>query len=63
MRAVRLANPKSITISANVKRDGAPMAGAWGSVCGQWVWNNDNAARLVCQQLGFESGEIYTFVK
>ena len=37
------------------------MNGAWGSVCGQWVWNNDNAANLVCQKLGFSSGEIYTF--
>jgi len=32
-----------------VRRDAAPQAGAWGSVCGQWTWNNNNAAALVCQ--------------
>jgi hypothetical protein len=30
-------------------------------MCGQWVWNNHNAGNLVCQQLGFQSGEMYTF--
>jgi hypothetical protein len=32
-----------------------------GTMCGQWVWNNHNAGNLVCQQLGFQSGEMYTF--
>ena len=37
------------------------MNGAWGTMCGQWVWNNDWAANIACQQMGFASGEIYTF--
>ena len=45
----------------HVRRDGAPQGGAWGTMCGQWAWNNHAAANLVCQQLGFAAGEIYTF--
>ena len=35
--------------------------GAWGSVCGHYTWDNDNAADIVCRQLGFASGQGYTF--
>ena len=45
----------------HVTRPGSPGAGAWGSVCGQWTWNNNNAARVFCRELGFVDGEIYTF--
>ena len=47
----------------NVDRPGGGGSGAWGSVCGQWMWNNNNAARIFCQELGFADGEIYTFGK
>ena len=33
----------------------------WGTVCGHHVWNNDEAANIVCQQLGFQSGTVYTY--
>ena len=32
-----------------------------GTVCGHWFWDNDNFARVVCQQLGFADGVGYTF--
>ena len=35
--------------------------GAWGTVCGHYTWDNDNAADIVCRQLGFASGQGYTF--
>jgi hypothetical protein len=35
--------------------------GTWGTVCGHWTWDNNNAADIVCRQLGYSSGEIYTF--
>lgn len=36
-------------------------APAWGTVCGDWVWNNNNAANVFCRQLGYDHGETYTF--
>ena len=42
----------------HVQRPGAPQSGAWGSVCGQWTWNNNNAAKIFCRHLGFADGEI-----
>eukprot|EP01045_Picozoa_sp_COSAG04_P009104 COSAG04_NODE_519_length_13169_cov_10.968248_9_plen_57_part_00 len=30
-------------------------------VCGHWIWDNDNLASMVCRQLGYHSGELYTF--
>jgi hypothetical protein len=36
-------------------------AGAWGSVCGYVYWDNDNLSDMVCKQLGFASGQTYTF--
>ena len=38
-----------------------PYSGHWGTVCGHHVWNNDFAANVVCQELGFQSGTIYTY--
>ena len=35
--------------------------GTWGTVCGHWTWDNNNAADIACRQLGYASGEIYTF--
>lgn len=35
--------------------------GTWGTVCGHYVWDNDNMADTVCRQLGFASGTVYTF--
>ena len=35
--------------------------GSWGTVCGHWYWDNNNMADVVCRQLGFATGEIYTF--
>jgi hypothetical protein len=37
------------------------IEGTWGTVCGHWTWDNDNAADIVCRQLGYASGEVYTF--
>ena len=31
----------------NVERPGAPQSGAWGSVCGQWLWNNNNGEAVL----------------
>jgi hypothetical protein len=45
----------------NVVRPGAATSGAWGSMCGHWTWDNQNAARVFCRQLGFADGELYTF--
>ena len=38
-----------------------PYSMQWGTVCGHHVWNNDEAANIVCQELGFQSGTIYTY--
>jgi hypothetical protein len=38
-----------------------PQRGTWGTVCGHWTWDNNNAADIACRQLGYASGEIYTF--
>ena len=35
--------------------------GTWGTVCGHWLWDNDNAAGVACRQLGFADGFMYTF--
>ena len=28
---------------------------------GHYVWDNDNTAQLVCRQLGYSDGELYTY--
>ena len=38
-----------------------PVSGQWGTVCGHWFWNNDNAANIVCRELGYIGGNVYTF--
>jgi hypothetical protein len=36
-------------------------AGTWGTVCGHWLWDNDNGADIACKANGFAAGSIYTF--
>lgn len=36
-------------------------APVWGTVCGHWLWDSDTAADIVCQDLGYASGTLYTF--
>ena len=35
--------------------------GGWGTVCGHWFWDNHNVAKIVCQQLGYADGLLYTY--
>ena len=35
--------------------------GSWGTVCGHWLWDNHNVAKIVCQKLGYEDGALYTY--
>jgi hypothetical protein len=44
-----------------ITRPGAPAAGAWGTVCGHYFWDNDELANIVCRQQGYASGQTYTF--
>ena len=37
------------------------VANQWGTVCGHWLWDNDNAATIACRANGFAGGSIYTF--
>ena len=30
--------------------------GEWTPICGEYFWNNNEGAILICQQLGFDSG-------
>jgi hypothetical protein len=54
MGRIEVFNPQAVHIGSSVR-------GSWGTVCGHWVWDNDNAADIVCRQLGYSSGEIYTY--
>ncbi len=47
----------------HITRPGSPAAGAWGTVCGHYFWDNDNLANIVCRQMGYSSGQTYTFGK
>jgi hypothetical protein len=38
-----------------------PTSGQWGTVCGHNFWNNDNGADIVCRQLGYVGGTVFTF--
>ena len=38
-----------------------PTTKQFGTVCGHYLWDNDNAASVVCRQLGFTYGELYTY--
>ena len=33
----------------------------WGTVCGHWLWDSNEAANIVCRDLGYERGTLYTF--
>ena len=35
--------------------------GTWGTVCGHWLWDNDEPANIACRQLGYGHGQLYTF--
>ena len=37
------------------------VARKWGTVCGHWIWDNDEAASIVCRAQGYAYGTIYTF--
>ena len=45
----------------NALHTGGSGTGTWGSVCGHYIWDNDNYADIACKQLGYASGSIYTF--
>lgn len=34
---------------------------SWGTVCGHWLWNNDEAANIACRDLGYVSGALFTY--
>eukprot|EP01051_Picozoa_sp_SAG22_P000026 SAG22_NODE_1_length_62449_cov_158.689270_26_plen_872_part_00 len=38
-----------------------PWTHTWGTVCGHWYWDNDAVANIVCQRLGYDGGELYTY--
>ena len=65
---VRLACPHTAGVSAPAGscRQGRlevrnPYSQRWGTVCGHWLWDNDNAASIACRELGFAYGSIYTY--
>ena len=33
----------------------------WGTVCGHWMWDNDNVANMICEELGYDGGALYTY--
>eukprot|EP01050_Picozoa_sp_SAG11_P040670 SAG11_NODE_17813_length_508_cov_0.909535_1_plen_169_part_11 len=37
------------------------VAQQWGTVCGHWLWDNDEPANIVCRQLGYAGGTLYTY--
>ena len=39
----------------------SPNMNSWGTVCGHWLWDNDNPADIVCRQLGYAGGKLYTY--
>ena len=45
----------------NVRHENGIGQGTWGTVCGHYYWDNDEAANVVCRNLGFASGVMYTF--
>jgi hypothetical protein len=53
MGRVEVFNPNALHV-------GSQTRGTWGSVCGHYFWDNDNMADIVCRQLGYNSGEVYT---
>lgn len=34
---------------------------SWGTVCGHWLWDNDEAANIACHDLGYISGSLFTY--
>ena len=38
-----------------------PWKGDYGTVCGHWLWDNDNYGNMVCQELGYAGGILYTY--
>ena len=36
-------------------------ANQWGTVCGHWLWDNDEAVNMVCRANGWADGTVYTF--
>ena len=56
-RAGRL-EVKAGAVLADGTRDPNPT---WGTVCGHWLWNNDEPANIACRDLGYESGSLFTY--
>lgn len=38
-----------------------PAMKKWGTMCGHWFWDNNNAGNMVCQALGYSGGQLYTY--
>ena len=34
---------------------------SWGTVCGHWLWNDDQPANIACRDLGYASGTLFTY--
>lgn len=54
MGRIEVFNPQAM-------HENSPQRGAWGSVCGHFFWDNNNVGDIVCRQLGYASGDTYTF--
>ena len=54
MGRVEVFNPAAMHINS-------PNRGTWGTVCGHYMWDNNNMGDIVCRQLGYASGDTYTF--
>ena len=59
-RVTRVNVPPQV-YNANAQHTNGQSQGAWGTVCGHYYWDNDNAAGVACRQLGFADGFMYTF--
>ena len=40
---------------------GSGDGSGWGTVCGHWLWDNDGLAKIVCKELGYDDGALYTY--
>jgi hypothetical protein len=54
MGRIEVFNPSALHV-------GSSGAGTWGTVCGHWYWSGASIADIVCKQLGYASGDTYTF--
>ncbi len=54
MGRIEVFNPQAM-------HENTAQRGTWGTVCGHYFWDNNNVGDIVCRQLGYESGDTYTF--